>query len=36
VAEAMAAWRRALELNPEHPLARVCLAQISASGADGG
>ena len=33
--EAVAAWKRALALNPAHPLARIYLAQASASRADG-
>jgi tetratricopeptide (TPR) repeat protein len=35
-AEAIAAWQRALELNPAHPLARIYLAQAAASRVDGG
>ncbi|MCK7480013.1 MAG: tetratricopeptide repeat protein [Candidatus Moduliflexus flocculans] len=34
--EAVAAWERALELNPTHPLARIYLTQAAASRADGG
>jgi len=34
--KAIAAWTRALEIDPDHPLARAALAQATAAGAEGG
>ena len=36
LAEAVAAWERALEFNPTHPLARIFLTQAAAARAAGG